>query len=831
MSGNLINNYIYSRTPDKGLNKNAKIENLKPLSPKGKLLKNSITDTPEFMVNQLAYDFKSLKNGLKGDSNDHQLGKVNDIGMKLGGLGIAAYLFSKRFTPMTKAMEFVGFASFFASMAIWPKIAIELPSRIVHGFNPHKRYQDSQGRVKPFFQDPQYLPWDLYGDEEINKIGDRLGVKVNMPNRREFIQEKMKKIAIQNNTLWMLTAGFATPVLSALICNALEKPVLNIQNKITNHNIEKIRVNLNKYANILLNKNKDKSFDYLIENYKNSPLTTDVLSRLADAMASGLNPDIKTDVNKYLVQDLAIKFNLNNKIIDNYAIKASYTAIHDVLSEKLPKEVLTIVMPDEAEYKKLFVDKNYYNQVYDMQSDVFRKMKLNIRDLFKEHVQNKNVSDNLKNLVPYEVVEILSDTFEPEYGREKISPLKTSNARKLDYEAISYLSKVKGALHDFYAKSIVLDKYAYKKVAKAPETIIAHEWNKISNTIFKVLEFTPEEIKNVRYDRLLVQDLLREKLENIVSDDAKYASALAKITDAIKNIDLKITQSSVDDYNSKVKTVYSAAAKKLNELGLYQSANKIFNADNDFATLTKFKQSVLNDRLLGVKSSFYRLINTFDLYRRVAKGDFSSVLPNNIALETREEIIEFSKQLILQGHPSDHAIKGNFKRNPEPAECIDDILVEGGKVINKFYGETEGVDMPWDWDFYNKIMKFSYGNRTEFEYAHKFDSLTERALNKHNLFKNLSEYNKRFYEVIGGAEYFQKLMHKTTWGKNETPEVKFLLVGLAPDEHLTKIIKQKYNSGVWLKKFATFGIVLFGITALIQLSFGKMRNENKERIK
>lgn len=39
--------------------------------------------------------------------------------------------------------------------------------------------------------------WDLYTDEEIQKIGNRLGVDKNIPNRREAIQEKMKKIAIR----------------------------------------------------------------------------------------------------------------------------------------------------------------------------------------------------------------------------------------------------------------------------------------------------------------------------------------------------------------------------------------------------------------------------------------------------------------------------------------------------------------------------------------------------------------------------------------------------------------------------------------------------------
>ena len=192
---------------------------IKPLKGKGKLVSGNIFNAPALMVKDGIYDAKALKHAIKGEANDHELGKINDIGLKLGGLAIAGYLFTRKQTPMTKGMEFVGLGSFLASMAIWPKIAIQLPAYLIHGVNVQKEYEDSFGRKKPFYQDPQFIPWDLYSDEEIQKIGNRLGVDKNIPNRRDAIQEKMKKIAIQNNTLWMLSAGFATPVKISLICN------------------------------------------------------------------------------------------------------------------------------------------------------------------------------------------------------------------------------------------------------------------------------------------------------------------------------------------------------------------------------------------------------------------------------------------------------------------------------------------------------------------------------------------------------------------------------------------------------------------------------------
>jgi len=32
----------------------------------------------------------------------------------------------------------------------------------------------------------------------------------------------MRKVSVQNNTLWMLTAGIATPIMTALACNKAE---------------------------------------------------------------------------------------------------------------------------------------------------------------------------------------------------------------------------------------------------------------------------------------------------------------------------------------------------------------------------------------------------------------------------------------------------------------------------------------------------------------------------------------------------------------------------------------------------------------------------------
>lgn len=142
---------------------------IKPLPGRGRLLHNKITDVPAVIVKDFAYDLKSLKDGYTGKANDHQLGKLNDMGLTIGGLSLAGFLATLKQTPKTKAMEFIGLGSFLASMSIWPKVAIQWPAQLIHGVNISQKYEDSFGRKKNFYQDPQFIPWDLYSDEEIQK--------------------------------------------------------------------------------------------------------------------------------------------------------------------------------------------------------------------------------------------------------------------------------------------------------------------------------------------------------------------------------------------------------------------------------------------------------------------------------------------------------------------------------------------------------------------------------------------------------------------------------------------------------------------------------------
>ena len=78
---------------------------VKPLPPKGHLVKDNFGSKIKYFFKDIAYDLKSVKNGFNGTANDHQLGRLNDVGLKLGGIGIAVYLASKTKNPKARLME------------------------------------------------------------------------------------------------------------------------------------------------------------------------------------------------------------------------------------------------------------------------------------------------------------------------------------------------------------------------------------------------------------------------------------------------------------------------------------------------------------------------------------------------------------------------------------------------------------------------------------------------------------------------------------------------------------------------------------------------------
>ena len=356
---------------------------------------------PALVVKDSIYNAKAFKHAVKGEANDHELGKLNDVGLKIGGLAIAGYLFTRKQTPMTKGMEFIGLGSFLASMAIWPKLAIQLPAYLIHGINVQKQYEDSFGRKKPFYQDPQFIPWDLYSDKEIQKIGDRLGVPKDIPNRRDAIQNKMKKIAIQNNTLWMLTAGFATPIMSALICNRTEPYLANWLNDRKNKKADKILTNLDKYSEKYQTHSISKKLEEVISLYGNKPVDEKLLDTITDAFRSRMDmvtsESIKDDLKNLMMSEKSYSIN------DNTAKHISRNLKKLLKAKNYTEEEIKAAIPNEAEMLKLFTNNNFINP--SKETKEFQSIKNKIAKAIKNNIIKYNNNQGKDNPLDWKIIQ------------------------------------------------------------------------------------------------------------------------------------------------------------------------------------------------------------------------------------------------------------------------------------------------------------------------------------------------------------------------------------------------------------------------------------------
>lgn len=767
---------------------------IKPQGAKGKLVSSSIFPN----VKDTKYNFNALKHGLTGKANDHELGKLNDVGMKVGALALAGYLATQKATPKTKLMEFVGLATFFGAMKLWPKLAIGAPAKAIHGFDPTQEYEDSFGRKKPFFQDAQYQPWDVYSNEQLQKIGDKMGVDKNAQDRNDLTKSNMTKIATKNNTLWMITAGIASAVFSALACNKAEKVIDPALDKVNNEKADKLLQNFDTEAQKRMtsaSKDMQKDLDKIFEENKGKTVDNKLIEKISGRLAKGLDPVTEEGVKEDMQN---ILMNGKSLVNEGLAEKISNDS-KKVLAQKFSEEQVAKIVPSKEEIVKHFNDNQMMGR--EVNEDEAMNVRSSVSQLFLAKAKEQGMStEKLKTIK--KGVALVAD-----------KALKSNSASVLDENAMKKVSEIGKAMSELQAKDSVLDDYAQAKVADKPETVIANYWNKTSTSIVKSLGIDFKEMEKVRNNRQLVQGLVRNKMEEVTSDDAKYQKAIGEMANNIAELDKKIKPEDTRKYVDLVGKTYDDAAGNLYNQGMEATANKLTALSvGGKGSLKRVKQVYFEERVAGVKNSFSRMINTMDVYRRISKGE---VPKDGSAREVKEAMLELVKQTTLQGHSSDHSIKFYFNRSQDNSTNVDrsDVEIKDGKVVNKYFKEGKGVDVPEDYGFYQKAMNFMYNS--------PMDKDTVEAIKKAGIEKDVNKYNSEVYNKIGSADYFTKPNHKTTGDQGASSEYKFLLLGVAPDEMMTKTVQQSYNSQKWGKTFGTVGAVLTGLTVAAQFLFGK----------
>ena len=650
----------------------------KAYSPKGYLVNTPLWKAPFVMVGDTFENVKNLGKGLKGKSDDHKLGQTNNLGMQGAGLAIAGYLASTKVLPVKKGMEFVGFASFLASMALFPTLFIQAPIQALYGFNINQKYVDSYGRKKDVHRDPQYTPWDLYPSEKLSSVGDRMGIDKNMTNRQSVIKEKMTKISIQADTLWMLTAGIAVPAMSALISCAAEKGMHHI-NKVLKTNQVNKKINDLSSITEADKKETEKLEAFLKENTNkslNEKSANDLVKLIAGNDDERIHESFKADLKELLksekttdVSEMFGDVKLEIPHPDNKDAKVNVEIKKEEIkaaleAKQLNKDIALFGEKNEPQRKAVAnVINTLYKEKAVQQSEAF-KTDRSVREALDTHFQT-----------------VLSSKLDTE-------PLHLSK------EKAEMLKNVHKEFSIFRQKDKVLKEYVIHKTGLNEGSVGALEWAKASNGIFKALGFKDAEIKKMQESESQARKILEAKFEEIVKNDEKYKETVKKIANLVKHYETEIEKGSeekahffkseaeesskgkksfLQTVTEKTHEIYGNLSEKLygidsqafrkttNQLNNLSEAKhlpgkqELFKKSTSYAIVYDAKNS-----LIGAKSSLNKILHGLDLFKRIQSGDVENALKNrseNYTKEFGKKIISNMKYILMEGDIGVHTVK------------------------------------------------------------------------------------------------------------------------------------------------------------------------------
>lgn len=787
-------------------------DNIKPITPQGHLINDRLSSMPKFFVKDFLYDLKAVKDGFKGDANDHQLGRLNDVGLKLGGIGIATMLAARTKNPMGRVMEYLGLGAFLASMSLFPKIAIQAPARARYGFDPGLEYIDDQGRKKSVFQDSNYIPFDMYKgeypSEDLDIIGDKLGIPRDIKNRHDLVREQMRKIATQNNTLWMLSAGFATPVMTALICCGLEKVVAPIvetgrnlsYNSRIKHALERTAAMAEEEAQV---NNLSKNVEKLLSDYKGQELPKNDFDNLVKIFTKELDSKTSDGIKK----DLEALFKPEIQIKDNKNLPAEMVKyVKANLSSRNANTLERVFVPTEDEMKKI------------LNTNDIEKIRGNLKNLFAGKIEKEAEADR-KFLKTYQhrVIDKLT------------TELKGKTVRVVSDDKIKDTVNFAKIIGEFKQNDKVLDKCKNFKVEHFSETVLGRYYTKFEDTLIKSLNLSFKEMKQMRESDKIAEEIIDRKISELVKNDAKYEKAISKLAKVMSEAEVALNGKSADSSHLKdlinaIENNYNNTAKRLNKSGKFShtiemlvkedvgslassvnSREELFNILDGVAKpvqkegIEYVKESAkgvgsaknitvarIIDRYQGATNSEKRILHLLDFYKQAA--DPKSGLS--------EDIIKRGKEALLKATSAEHTMKLNTINNP---------------------------------DLYKEIMWKVWSGKT--------DSLTQKAMQEQdkiengNIMTRFNKYIKRFRDIIGNNNIdFTKPDHvlddslKNYTKSEQTRISKFNLVAQNSVDTFKNAAERRYGNQKWLRKASKIGGVVLGATLLAQVWFGKIRN-------
>lgn len=758
---------------------------VKPGKPKGYLVKENVLQAAVSNVKAYGDSAKFLYNAaIKGEGNDYSVGRINDLTTRLGSLGIASVLAVSKASPVAKGMEFVGLGSWFAAMAIWPQI-IGAPIKWTKGVDINQQYVDSQGRRKQFFQDPQYLLWDLYSDKKLNKIGDKLGVPRDIEDRKTAIQKKIKQVATQGNTLAMLTAGFTTPVIASLVSDQLQKHIVVPQiekarkakgEKILNSldaSLKQPLEKLNKYDTYLKRIDEiigsDNNYE-IVSNEKYNQLSdfikADVREELVklgaqkqkDDNISGINvknalkkrfilhnseyiKELNQTFNKIVKEDADFTTKLN-KIIGNDASKNLSTKEYDQLTKMLTKKYSGTGINDSITetLKELGVkDKNCFEVDTSGLKDGLKKgLKLNDDELNKMlgRLSDKSELDISDTTALMSKVKRIKGTPEQKQRNLNVTKLliEENKKYKIDTNKIKNLVNLTDGLIQFRSQ---VEKYEAATIKNIADSMTANSWGKLPTEYLKAINLDKKQIKELATNKVQVHKVLLKHFNEMTPEQA--SAAIQKMS--------KIAGEAINKEEEALGKLINSMLKVKQATVQSSELNGLWALADGFDKNINLASRRLELKVLDTKSSFVRPIKTLDIFSRDLKGDVNRIIEGkfyDIKTDIKRDdfvknISNYVKNIVLTNNGVDNwttkmeQVFEDIPKGVQDVRLLDDIAeLVFGKMSDATEKAINNKESTNKFSIHNFIKKFKFG---------KMSNVTEKAIDKQDLATKFNNHN------------------------------------------------------------------------------------------
>ncbi len=842
-----------------------------PLPPNGYLIDDSFIESVKFFFKDRTYDLKSVKNGLNGSANDHQLGRLNDIGLVTAGILIATYLASKTPNKNARIMEYIGLGTFLTAMSIYPKLFINTPAKLIHGFDVDKKYIDDQGRKKSVMQDSNYVPYDMYlgkvSDENIAKIGDKMGIPRDIKNRNNVIQEQMRKISTQNNTLWMLTAGI-TPAIAALLSCGIEKLVVaplleksniaKLDSQITKALEQTSKMDLN--IESISENPLSKSINELLGKFKGKELPKEEFNNIIKILSTDLHENTEEGIARDLTNIFKASGNNSKTIfLKDKAIDEILVAVDKSISSRNKKVLQELLLPTKEEInsilkKYISTDSNLANGT-TIDINNLSKIREDFLRLIDARIDT--ATDIPKNFLNFERDKMINKI---------ISELDNRKSVIVSDDIITKVTNFAKILGDFNKNQKILQKCNVNAFEYTNETLIANSYNKFEQTLLKELNIKLSDLKKMKESEAYSFEILDKKFEELAKNEAKFKKVMKSLGKVISDFEVNLhgtneTNSRMLNLINAIENNYNNTAKRIAKLGGFEeTVIRLVNQDvntldnnlkskeelfdfldgiipnrytlmKDFNSLSEAERieyieynyngagsskrleiSRILERYQGAKNSFNRIIHTLDVYKRaVVPEEYCSLLEGKDK-KYIEQIINKAKISLLSATSSDFIMKLDTVDNP-------DFYID---LMNSTWVSEGG-------DFYSTKQKGFVSNSTK-EILNSYNSKSKGAI-----LDRFQYYITRFRNLVGNnTNDFTKPHHilnpyiQNSYKQQERTRVAlFNLIGQNPVELAMGGAGRRFATQKWLRIISAITASVCGATISAQFLFGKLNNPHK----